>query len=94
MGRLMNQSHASLRDDYEVSCEELDYMTGIAADVGGVYGARMVGGGFGGSTVNLVDEGAVAALASAFEVEYQEKYGLMPEVNVCKASAGASEIFF
>jgi len=94
MGRLMNQSHASLRNDYEVSCEELDCMTQIAADVEGVYGARMVGGGFGGSTVNLVDEGAVAALTSALEVEYREEYGLTPEVNVCKASAGASEIFF
>jgi galactokinase len=53
-GRLMNASHQSLRDDYEVSCEELDVMVRLAGEVEGVYGARMTGGGFGGCTINLV----------------------------------------
>ena len=53
-GELMAESHRSLRDDYEVSCKELDVMVDLAREVQGVYGARMTGGGFGGCTVNLV----------------------------------------
>ncbi len=58
-GRLMNGSHISLRDDYEVSCAELDILTEKALSVGGVYGSRMTGGGFGGCTVNLIEPSAV-----------------------------------
>ena len=58
VGRLMYASHASLRDDYEVSCKELDLLVELAASSPGVYGARMTGGGFGGCTVNLVREGS------------------------------------
>ncbi|HVO99577.1 MAG TPA: galactokinase [Bryobacteraceae bacterium] len=94
MGRLMNESHVSLRDDYEVSCEELDFLTETALDVEGVYGARMVGGGFGGSTVNLASTDAVERLEAALTSEYRKTFGLTPEVHVCVASAGASEIFF
>jgi len=56
---LMNESHRSLRDDYEVSCAELDLMVELAQQVRGVYGARMTGGGFGGCTVNLVKSESV-----------------------------------
>ena len=94
MGRLMNESHASLRDDYEVSCEELDFLAETALDVEGVYGARMVGGGFGGSTVNLARADAVERLADALKTEYQDAFGRTPDIHVCIASAGASEIFF
>src|SRR5581483_8420292 len=55
-GRLMAESHASLRDDYQVSCVELDTMVAIAQEQPGVYGSRMTGGGFGGCTINLVRE--------------------------------------
>src|SRR5947207_3435825 len=59
-GRLMGESHRSLRDDYEVSCEELDLMVDLANKQAGVYGARMTGGGFGGCTINIVESAAVS----------------------------------
>ena len=61
-GRLMNESHDSLRDDFEVSCAELDSLVTIAREVEGVLGTRMTGGGFGGCTVSLVKENAVDAV--------------------------------
>jgi galactokinase len=60
----MRESHRSLRDDYEVSCDELDLMVRLADSIDGVYGARMTGGGFGGCTVNLVRTDAVCALSA------------------------------
>src|SRR6185312_367977 len=69
-GKLMAQSHASLRDDYEVSCRELDMMVEIARRQPGVYGARMTGGGFGGCTVNLV----AAEKAESFRGEVAAEY--------------------
>lgn len=58
-GNLMRQSHLSMRNDFEISCRELDLMVGLAEETGYVFGARMTGGGFGGSTVNLVERGRV-----------------------------------
>ena len=58
-GQLMNKSHRSLRDDYEVSCKELDLMVELAGQVDGVYGSRMTGGGFGGCTISIVDAESV-----------------------------------
>jgi galactokinase len=92
MGRIVTESHISLRDDYEVSCEELDFLVDAASRVKGVLGARMTGGGFGGSTVNLVHPDAVGALTASLAAEYHEAFGLTPEIHVCTASAGASEI--
>ncbi len=71
LGQLMAASHTSLRDDYEVSCPELDRMVALAASCPGFIGARMTGGGFGGSTVNLVD----AAQAQAFATQLSSSYG-------------------
>ena len=91
-GELMAESHASLRDDYEVSCAELDLMVELARRCRGVYGARMTGGGFGGCTVNLVDQEAVDEFQLAITHGYQHATGLLPEIYVCTAADGAREI--
>lgn len=81
-GALMYQSHASLRDRFEVSCAELDTLVSTAQQTEGVLGARMTGGGFGGSTVNLVRAGAVGALTNSLREAYLAAYGRSPEVYV------------
>jgi galactokinase len=88
-GQLMNESHRSLRDDYEVSCEELDLMVELARQVEGVYGARMTGGGFGGCTVNLVEAESVAQFEQVVTEGYEQATGRKPEVYVCTAAGGA-----
>ncbi len=88
-GKLMNASHESLRDDYEVSCKELDVLVELALQQPGVLGARMTGGGFGGCTVNLVSAGAAQAFAEAVKEGYRNATGLNAEVYVCEASDGA-----
>ena len=88
-GRLMNASHASLRDDYEVSCSELDALASVAASVDGVYGARMTGGGFGGCAIALVDEGAVDALTDAIKRDYDAHQAKPALVCTTRPSAGA-----
>jgi galactokinase len=92
MGELMTQSHRSLRDDYEVSCPELDFLVETALSVDGVLGARMMGGGFGGSTVNLVLPHVVGRLTETLVEKYQHLVGEAPDVRVCTASAGASRV--
>jgi len=92
VGRLMDLSHASLRDDCEVSCRELDEMVRLARDAPGCLGARMTGAGFGGCTVNLVWEGQAEAFASRVRAGYFDALGVVPEIYVCQASRGAGEI--
>jgi len=91
-GRLMAESHRSLRDDYEVSSKELDLMVEFARRVDGVYGARMTGGGFGGSTVNLVSVERVKEFRERVAQWYEEAMKIMPEIYVCTASNGAEEV--
>lgn len=91
-GRLMDQSHVSLRDDYEVSCRELDCMVELAREVPGCLGARMTGAGFGGCTVNLVRAEVVERFVEQVSEGYQRRIGIKPEVYVCEASAGAGEV--
>jgi galactokinase len=91
-GKLMNESHESLRDDFEVSCKELDLMVGFAREVEGVFGARMTGGGFGGCTVNLVERKSVADFKESVANRYEETTGLKPEIYVCTAVNGAEEV--
>ncbi len=90
-GQLMYASHDSLRDDYEVSCRELDLLVEIARTCVGVYGARMTGGGFGGCTVNLVAANQVENFIATLTRSYQGQTGLTPESYVCRASQGARE---
>jgi len=91
-GELMYSSHISLRDDYEVSCRELDIMVESASQCTGVWGARMTGGGFGGSTVNLVEADALAAFQTEVSQKYQAGTGIEPAIYVCSAAEGAGEI--
>jgi len=88
-GELMNASHESLRDDYEVSSKELDVLVELARNQPGVLGARMTGAGFGGCTVNLVRQEAAEAFAEAVRRGYQDTLGLKAEIYICKASQGA-----
>jgi len=92
LGRLFAASHASLRDLYEVSSAELDAMVDIAVEVPGVVASRMTGAGFGGCTVNLVEQGAEEALRDAVLAQYQKRTGLDPSVYVVAAVDGAGEI--
>jgi len=92
-GELMMESHESLRIDYEVSCPELDVMVNIAKGQAGVYGTRMTGGGFGGCTINLVEQAAVQDFTRHIESEYQRATNLVPEIYVTNAANGAEEIF-
>jgi galactokinase len=88
-GRLMDASHRSLRDDYEVSCAELDAMVEAAWRAPGVIGARMTGGGFGGCAVALVEQDQSEAFSQQVADEYQSVTGLEPSLYVCTAEAGA-----
>jgi galactokinase len=90
-GQLMNESHRSLRDDYEVSCAELDLMVDSARQAQGVYGARMTGGGFGGCTINLVKSESVEEFKRTVAEGYEKATGLAPEIYVCSAADGAGE---
>jgi galactokinase len=89
-GGLMYSGHASLRDLYEVSCPELDALVNIARQQPGCFGARLTGAGFGGCTVNLVEEASAQAFIQNLKVAYQEQTGRQAQVYLCKASAGAS----
>ncbi len=88
-GSLMVASHESLRDDYEVSCRELDLLVELALKQPGVLGARMTGAGFGGCTVNLVRGDAAERFADAVKEGYSKATGLNAGVYVCQASDGA-----
>jgi galactokinase len=91
-GVLMGESHLSLRDDYEVSCKELDLLVDLAHQCRGVYGARMTGGGFGGCTVNLLDADVVEEFTATITQEYKSATGLRPAIYSCTAGDGAGEI--
>ena len=91
-GQLMYKSHESLRDDYEVSCRELDVLVKLAAQIEGVFGARMTGGGFGGCTVNLVAASAVDEFKRAIKDGYAAATQRDPEIYVCTAADGAERV--
>jgi galactokinase len=86
--RLMADSHRSLRDDYEVSCHELDIMVQLAMQQPGVLGARMTGGGFGGCTINLVNATESDQFCQRVAEGYQIATGHRPDIYVCEASQG------
>lgn len=94
MKDLMHASHVSLRDDYEVSCPELDIMVSLAAQQEGVYGSRMTGAGFGGCTVNMVLADFVAEFQERISAAYLTETGRRPEIYVCEASDGAGAVQF
>ncbi|MCB0062717.1 MAG: galactokinase [Caldilineaceae bacterium] len=92
VGRLMNASHASLRDDYEVSSEALDVMVQAMRSTPGCYGARLTGAGFGGCTVALVEPGAEQTIADAIYEQYPKATNIWPEVYTTHAGSGASVV--
>jgi galactokinase len=92
LGQLMADSHRSLRDDYQVSCSELDIMVEIASRQRGIYGARMTGGGFGGCTINLIAAEDSLEFKRGVAVEYQSATGLSPDIHICEASQGAEVV--
>jgi galactokinase len=89
LGALLSESHRSLRDDYAVSCPELDCAVEAALSVPGVYGARMTGGGFGGSIVSLCEPGCVEALQERVHRALDTEFGIAPEQFVASAAEGA-----
>ncbi|HJB88426.1 MAG TPA: galactokinase [Candidatus Blautia excrementigallinarum] len=91
-GRLMNASHVSLRDDYEVSCEEIDILVDLAWKIPGVIGSRITGGGFGGCTVSIVKNDAVDTFISTVGEKYKEAVGHEAEFYVVDIGDGAHKI--
>jgi galactokinase len=92
VGKLMLQSHKSLREDYEVSCPELDTLVDASVGLRGVMGARMTGGGFGGCIVALVEAPAAAAYQKAVAEAFASRYSRVPPTIVTSAAAGAAMI--
>jgi galactokinase len=91
-GKLMNRSHESLRDQYEVSCPELDWLVKRAWETDGVYGSRMTGAGFGGCTVTLIEEKAIPKYEARLEA-YERIFSFKPEVFLVHPAEGAEIIF-
>ncbi len=88
-GRAMNASHDSMRDDFEITCKEIDILAGLGQATKGVYGSRMTGGGFGGCTVSLVEAKAVDEIRETLIEGYRIGTGLDADVFVCSPSEGA-----
>lgn len=91
-GKLMNESHQSLRDDFAVSCAELDQLVELSQNHPGVLGARMTGAGFGGCTVAIVAKDAIESFREQVIPEYEKQSGKKAEVYVCNSTAGAGAI--
>jgi galactokinase len=95
VGDLMYASHRSLRDDYEVSCNELDVVVGISGSIGvkgGIFGCRMTGGGFGGCAIALVRTESVEAISQKIAADYKTKTGIEAAIFVSRPAAGATII--
>jgi galactokinase len=92
VGKCMADSHLSMKNDYEISCRELDIMVDLAAEREGVVGSRMTGGGFGGCTINLVKTEAVEQFRQKTAADYKRETGIDAEIYVSKAGAGVMEI--
>ena len=91
-GKLINASHVSLRDDYAVSCEECDCLAELAWSVKGCLGARITGGGFGGCTVNIVENDAIEAFEATITEGYEKKFNITPDIYVVSIGEGARKL--
>jgi galactokinase len=91
LGELTLSSYTSLRDDFSLSCRELDLMVRLAMDCEGVYGARMTGGGFGGCTINLVRADSVEEFRIRVDQGYERATRLSPEIYITSAADGAGK---
>ncbi len=92
MGSLFLASHRSMQHDYEITCEEIDFLVDTAIKLPGVYGARMTGGGFGGCTVNLVSLEALDSFRETLTRAYRERFSITPAIYDCKPAEGAGRI--
>jgi galactokinase len=92
LGRLMAEAHRSYSQDFEASCVEADAMVDLAQDLPGLIGARLTGGGFGGCTINLVEQQQAEAFASSLGERYAAQVGIVPEIHICHASDGAHRL--
>jgi len=92
LGRLMADAHKSYSGDFEGSCVEADTMVNLAQDLPGLIGARLTGGGFGGCTVNLVEQNYAESFAKTLGERYTAKMGIVPQIHVCNASEGAHRL--
>jgi galactokinase len=92
LGRLMGEAHTSYSKDFEGSCVEADAMVALAQGLPGLIGARLTGGGFGGCTINLVEQKEAPAFAEALGARYTKQIGIVPQIHICHASGGAHEL--
>jgi len=92
MGELFTESHRSMQHDYEITCDEVDFLVDTAIGIPGCHGARMTGGGFGGCTVNLVDPQAVEHFEQQVRGLYRERFHIDPAIFRCVPAAGAGEV--
>jgi galactokinase len=92
LGRLMAEAHKSYSQDFEGSCVEADAMVALAQDLPGLIGARLTGGGFGGCTINLVEQSQAAAFVEALGGRYAAQTGIVPQIHICHASGGAHRL--
>ena len=92
LGRLMAEAHASYSKDFEGSCAEADTMVALAQDLPGLIGARLTGGGFGGCTINLVEQSEAQDFVEALGGRYAAQVGIVPQIHICHASGGAHRL--
>jgi galactokinase len=92
LGRLMAEAHRSYSKDFEGSCVEADTMVELANELPGLIGARLTGGGFGGCTINLVEQDKAKAFAEELGRRYAAKTGIQPQIHICHASGGAHRV--
>jgi galactokinase len=92
LGRLMAEAHESYSKDFEASCDEADAMVALAQDLPGLIGARLTGGGFGGCTINLVEQSHAAEFVEELGERYSGQLGIVPQIHICKASGGAHRL--
>ena len=92
LGRLMAEAHSSYSKDFDGSCPEADAMVALAQDLPGLIGARLTGGGFGGCTINLVEQSEAPDFAEALGRRYATEIGIVPQIHICHASNGAGRL--
>jgi galactokinase len=92
LGRLMAEAHESYSKDFEASCVEADTMVRLAHQLPGLIGARLTGGGFGGCTINLVEQKEARKFAEALGASYANATGITPQIHICQASSGAHKV--
>ena len=92
VGASMAESHLSMKNDYQISCRELDIMVELAQKLPGLIGARMTGGGFGGCTINLVRDASVPQFREEIRTAYHQATGIDAEIYVSTAGAGVTEV--